>query len=245
MSFRMPRLAALPTLALALAVTGCGPLLPERYEYREEIYLQTDGSATVSVSASEAALVALRGIDLAWTPRARPNRAALRAFFSGPGVIMQAPTFSRRDGRRFVHVNLRVDDVRALDRLTPFAWSRYRFAREGDALVYRQTVGAPSGRPVANAGWTGKERVAFQMHIPSRVLFENATTDVQRGNIVTWKQTLADRLAGVPIDLEVRMESASILYNTLLLFGGTVVAAAITFAVVIWWVVRRGRRATS
>ena len=122
---------------------------------------------------------------------------------------MQTPTFSRRDGRRFVHVTLRVADVGQLDRLAPFAWSRYRFAREGDAL------GVPSdgrarrpGRRSANAGGPGKERVAFRMHIPSRVLFENATTDVQRGNIVAWVQPLADRLAGVPIDLEVRMESA-------------------------------------
>jgi len=37
------------------------------------------------------------------------------------------------------------------------------------------------------------------------------------------------------------MESSSILYSTLILFGLTVVAAALTFGIVIWWVVRRGR----
>ena len=55
-------------------------------------------------------------------------------------------------------------------------------------------------------------------------------------------QPLLQRLEGVPIDLEVRMEPQSILRNTLLLFVATIVAAAATFAVVIWWVVRRGRR---
>ena len=92
-------------------------------------------------------------------------------------------------------------------------------------------------------GWTGNELVAFKMHIPSRVLFENATSNVQRGNIVVWEQLLTDRLAGVPIDVEVQMESESILRHTLLLFGATIVAAAATFAAAIWWVIRRGRGA--
>ena len=57
----------------------------------------------------------------------------------------------------------------------------------------------------------------------------------------TFEQT--DRLAGVPIEIEVRMEQASILIRTLTLFGITVVLAALTFGVVIWWTVRKGRKA--
>lgn len=229
-------------LVLTLTTIGCGGLFREKYEYEEEVVLSIDGAAVVNVSASEAALVALRGIDLDSGPRARPDRAALRAFFGGPGVTMKTPTFSRRDGKRFVHISLDVSDVRVLSRLAPFSWSRYRFDRRGDELVFRQTVGPPAGRSSRTTAWTGKERVAFRMHIPSRVLFENATTDVQRGNIVAWVQPLSDRLAGVPLDLEVRMESASILRNTLTLFAATIAAAALMFAAVIWWVVRRGRR---
>jgi hypothetical protein len=232
-------------VAIASSAAGCGGLLREKYEYEEEIYLAINGSAVVTVSASEAALVALRGIDLRTNVHARPDRAALRAFFSGPGVVVRTPTFSRRNGRRFVHVTLEVPDVRELARLAPFAWSSYRFDRNGDALVYRQLVGPPSGKPLADAGWAGTERVAFRMHVPSRVLFENATTDVERGNIVAWVQPLSARLAGVPLELEVRMESQSILRTTLLLFAGTIAAAAVTFAVVIWWVVRRGRHAAA
>ena len=39
------------------------------------------------------------------------------------------------------------------------------------------------------------------------------------------------------------MEPRSILYSTLLLFGGTVLAAAATFAIVIWLIARKGRAA--
>jgi len=234
-------------LAAVAGVGGCGSLLPERYEYVEEIELSLDGSATVRVSASETALVALRGAPIDPSPESRPDREALRAFFSGSGVTVQTPTFSRRDGRRFAHITLELDDVRRLGSLAPFNWSTYRLTRSGDVVVFRQRVGAPpkgrSARTPAAASRTTSERVAFRMQIPSRVLFENATTDVLRGNIVVWVQPLADRLAGRPVDIEVRMESESILRNTLLMFAATIVAAAATFAVVIWSVIRRGRRA--
>ena len=42
--------------------------------------------------------------------------------------------------------------------------------------------------------------------------------------------------------LEARMETQSILFRTLWLFGLTFVAVAITFALLIWWVLRRGAR---
>ena len=80
------------------------------------------------------------------------------------------------------------------------------------------------------------------MHIPSEIPYHNAPSrKTERGNILRWEQSLAARLHGEPIDVEVRMEPDSILYSTLLLFGFTIVAAAMTFGVVIWWVVRRGR----
>jgi hypothetical protein len=37
------------------------------------------------------------------------------------------------------------------------------------------------------------------------------------------------------------METESILYRTLLLFGSTIVAAALTFVLVLWWIARKGR----
>lgn len=239
------RVPAAVSLLLALTVAGCGGVFKERYEYEEEIQLALDGSAVVNVNASEAALVALRGAPLDAGTHARPDRAALRRLFSGPGVVARTPTFSRRDGRRFVHISLEVSDIRQLPALAPFAWSRYQLTREGDVVVYRQHVGRAAAAPVPGVTWRGDERVAFRLHLPSRILFENGTTDVQRGNIVGWVQQLPHRLAGRPLELEVRMEPQSILYSTLLLFLGTIAAAALTFLAAIWFVVRRGRRAAA
>lgn len=233
-------LVAVCLLASAATTAACGAIFKKDYEYQEELYLGIDGSATVNVNASVAALVALRGVDLDPNSLSRPDPERVRALFASPGVRVKTPKFSSRYGRRFVHVSLDAD-VRQLRRLAPLAWSTYRFEPTGDAITFRQVVGKPSGKAVAEMSWTGSELVAFRVHVPSRVLFENGSSDVQRGNIVAWEQPLADRLAGVPIEMRVDMEAESILYATLLLFGSTVVAVAITFTAVVWWVVRRGR----
>lgn len=230
-------------LVSALLVSACGGgVLKKDYEYEEELYLALDGSAQLNVNASVASLAALHGAELDVDPRARVDRERVRALFEGPGVVVSSPTFSRRDGRRFVHVRLDVDDVRRLPAAGPFAWSRYRFDREGDTFTFRQTVGRAAGRPIGEVGWTGAELVAFRMHLPSKIDYHNAPSrQVERGNILEWEQPLAERLRGEPLDLEVHMQPETILYTTLLLFGATVVAAAVVFALVIWWVARRGR----
>ena len=231
-------------LICALAVSACGvrsPFKPQP-EYEEEIYLALDGTATVNVNASIASLVALRGVDLPTGVRERVDRADVRHFFEGPGATVTSVSLSRRHKRRFAHVSIDVADVRKLSQLAPFAWSRYRLDARGDAVDFQQRVGKPSGRAVSNVGWDGSEIVAFRVHIPSEILFHNAS-GVQRGNILEWDQPLSARLTGEALDLQVNMEPRSILYSTLLLFGGSVLAAAAAFAIAIWLIARKGRPA--
>jgi len=238
-------------LAAAVAAAGCGSgVLKKQYEYEEELYLSLDGSATLSVNASVPALVALRGVDLNVSPRVRFDRDRLRAFYEGPGATVTAVSASRRYGRRFVHVSIDVADVRSLQRLAPFAWSSYRFDRDGDVYEFKQTVGAPAARrAVEDVGWDGSELIAFRLHLPSKIPYHNAPSrKIERGNILEWEQPLTDRLLGAPLDtttgdgiIQVQMETQSILARTLLLFGSTIVAAILMFAAIIWWVSRRGR----
>ena len=229
-------------LIAAFATAACGRVLEKQHEYEEEIYLFLDGTATVNVNASVAALVALRGADLPIDPKARVDRRRVRAFFEGRGARVTRVSLSRRHGRRFVHVGIDVDDIRTLHRLAAFSWSTYRFEREGNVFVYTQTVGKAADHAVGDVGWTGDEVVMFKMHLPSQIPFHNAPSRrTERGNILEWEQPLSERLHGVPVDVQVNLEPETILYSTLLLFGATVVAAAVTFGVVIWWVWRRGR----
>ena len=78
------------------------------------------------------------------------------------------------------------------------------------------------------------------MHLPSRIRFHNAPSKkVERGNILEWEQPLADRRAGLPVGIEVRMDPTSILRRTLLLFAVSGLAALLALAAIIWWVVKR------
>src|SRR5882672_942682 len=183
----------LAAVAAALLLSACGGrLVKKQYEYEEELYLALDGSATLNVNASVPALVALRGIDLNVSPRGRFERERIRGFFQGPDATVTAISSSRREGRRFVHVSVDVADVRTLARLAPFAWSSYRFDRQGDVYEFTQQVGAPAGKAVGDVGWDGSELVAFRYHLPSKI--PSPSREVERGNILEWEQPLADRL---------------------------------------------------
>jgi len=237
------RVWVLVNVVAALALSACGGrLVKKQYEYEEEMYLALDGSATLNVNASVPALVALRGLDLNPSPQTRFDRDRIRRLYEGPGVTVTALSSSRRHGRRFVHVSMNVADVRAFGTLAPFAWSTYKFAREGDVYEFKQAVGSSANKQMPDVGWDGTELTAFRMHLPSRITYHNAPSHrTERGNILEWEQPLADRIHGMPIDIDVQLETQSIFARTMLLFATTVVAALATFALVIWWIARRGQ----
>jgi hypothetical protein len=231
----------------ALAVSAAGCSRGERFrefEYEEEIVLSLDGSATVFVNTSVAALNALRGASFSTAPSAHIDRDAIRSWFSTPVArVTRRPGLSRRHGRRFLHVRLEVDDIARLGEAAPFAWSAYRFDRAGDLFTFRQDVGTSAAKEIGDVGWDGSEGVAFRVHLPSAVVYHNAgAKNLKRGNILVWEQSLRERLRGEPLALEARIESQSILSRTLLLFAASIAAVAMTFAAALWFLVRRGRR---
>ena len=215
-------LIAVITVLATIATTACGGrLFGKQYEYEEDVYLATDGSADLIVNASIPALVALRGLALNPDPSAQVDRDAVRAAYESPNTeVSRVSRPWRRDGRRFVQVRLKVHDIRTLNGSAPFAWSQYALGEENGQRVYQQTVGASALRAgtLKNYGWKGQELVAIRLHMPSRIIDHNARdidtsqgAAVQRGNIVAWEQLLTDRLDGRPIKIEVRMDRQSIL----------------------------------
>ena len=236
------RIRALVALALAAAtVVACGGGgFFRQYEYEEEMYLSLDGTATLYVNSSVPALDALRGAPFDTRSNARLDREAVRALYTTAVTRVTQVTMSRRSNRRFVHVRVGVDDVRRLAEAAPFAWSTYRFERDGDLYMYQQSVGPAANKSVGSVGWNGGELVAFRLHLPSKITYHNTGSPVRRGNILVWEQSLAGRLRGVPLILDARMETQSILYRTLWLFGATFGGVALTFGLVVWWILRRG-----
>ena len=228
-------------VALLLASTGCQGLFRE-YQYEEEIYLKVDGSATVVVNTSLAALTALRGAR-SFDTGDGVDRDGVRAFFESPvGHVTRVSRPWTRYGRRFIQVRVYTDDIRTLGKAPAFAWSAYAFTPRGETVTFVQAMGAPAPLAAAPVAWQGSEIVAIRLHVPAKIQFHNAPSKtVDRGNIVSWEQPLTERLAGQPIKVEVRMERESILAWTLTIFGSAAAAAAVLFIVVIWWVRRKGR----
>lgn len=243
---RAPWCALVAVMVLGMLTAACGRGgIGREYEYEEQVYLELDGSATVVVNASLHALVALRGLPVDPDPSVRFDRGAVRGLYAGPGVtVTRVSQPWRRKGRRFTQVRLEIDDIGRLSQLAPLAWSTISYARDGDQVVYTQRIGAPTGRPAAGANWAGDEIVGFRLHLPSRITFHNAPTrEVERGNILTYEQALSERLNGVPIEIDVRMDRQSIFRRTMTVFGISVAAALALLAVAVWWVHRKGQAA--
>lgn len=245
---------------LTTACSG-GAIFGKQYEYEEDLTLGIDGSATLVVNASLPALAALRGLPVPEDPSASMDADGIRAMFETPVTDVTRVSRSwRRAGRRFVQVRISVDDIRRLSEAPPFAWSTYQFGpgagassglpAEDGRFVYRQVVGDSAFKPgtLKNVGWRGNELVAFRLHLPSRITWHNARdlvtdqpAEIKRGNILAWEQYLSDRLDGRPIEIQVQMESESILHRTLWLFAGAFLAAVLVLVGLIWWTVQRGK----
>jgi len=230
-------------LAIVLAavlLAACGRGIGTEYEFEQDNHLALDGSATVYVNASLPALVALAGLDVPVDPLARLDRTRIRRQFESPVARVQNVRGWRRHGRRFVSVRLDVPDIRALAEAPPFAGSTYSLRREGESYVYSQTLGPTAGRQLSDVGWSGEELVGIRLHLPSRIEYHNAGSDnLRRGNILVWEQAFAERHEGVPLTMDVRVASQSILHSTLWLFGLSAALALTVLGGVVWWMVRR------
>lgn len=251
--FARASLVALMTSALFIA--SCTNPLARQYEYEEQLYLKVDGSATVVVDASLPALVLLRGASFDPSLSGSTDRAGVRRLYESAGCpIDSVSRLWERRGRRFAQIQISVKDLKTLPACPLLSWSTYSLTphpAQPQQLKYLQTLGPPAGRDPGAVNWDGSELVAFKVHAPSRVHFhsvkklDGSDGDPERGNILTWEQTLADRRAGRPLTMEVHMETTSILYTTLWLFGGAFVAAVILLVTLIWLTIRRGRKQAS
>lgn len=230
-------------LAIIGALLGLrGPML-HVYEYQEDVYLSLDGSASVYVSASIPALVALCGVDLSTDPKAPVDRAKLRAAFTGPGVSLSSISTWRRSGRRFVTLRVDATHVSKLSFVGPLARNVFEFSRVKAGYRVREHVGPSANWPVTGVGWDGSELVGYRWHLPAKIESHNTLDEnFLRGNILVWEQPLAARLSGVPLDMQAEMQAESILYGTLWLFATSAAAALVLVALVLWWIVRKGKQ---
>ena len=113
---------------------------------------------------------------------------------------------------------------------------------ERDRLVLEGTWARPKGAP--DIGARDREGLmAVRFHLPSKVYgHKNAAEGVERGNILGWRQDVAQALDGGGLDFGAEMDDRSILISTVILFASAILLALLLLAGVLTLVVRRGRK---
>jgi len=229
----MSRLAV--ALLLALSLRGC-----VAYEFEHEFWIRVDGSGSVTVTARPELWGAMKGL------RASDDdamRQAVRGVFESSGLRVRRVTLTHRAGRPYVFVSADFTDVNRLAGTPAFPDLALSLRPDGENLRLDGRWARPPGLPdVPFAARDGLMAVRF--HLPSKVYsHRNAFGGVERGNIVGWRETVAEGLAGRPLELGALLDRRSILMSTVGLFAIAIAAALSMMAGVLWWVVRKGRKA--
>jgi hypothetical protein len=224
-------------LLMALALRGC-----LSYEYEHEIWLRVDGSGTVSVTGRPALWTAFKGLGSPEDPEGTVTKQAVRALFERSGLAVRRVTLTRRGGHSYLSVSADFSDVGGLSYTPAFPDLRLALVRRDGRLHLEGSWQRPLDMPgVGEAHREGM--LAVRLHLPSRVYsHRNAADGVERGNIVGWRQEVGAALDGGRLELGAEMDEHSILFSTVMLFGGAIALAALLLALAAWAVVRRGRR---
>lgn len=229
----LSRLATLVLLAASLR--GC-----VAYEYDHEFWLRVDGSGSVNVTGRPELWIAFKGLGIRPDAPDDTMRAAARSLFESSGLRVRRATVTRRSGRRYLFLAADFTDVNRLAGTPAFRDLHLGLSLEGDRLLLGGTWLLPATVSRSEAPRDGLMAVRF--HLPSRIYeHKNAPLGVERGNIVGWREDVAEGLDGHPLEIGATMDSRSILGSTVALFATAILAALALLAAAIALVLRRGK----
>ena len=232
---RIARIAAL--LFLAALLQGC--LV---YEYEHEFWLRVDGSGTVYVTGRPGLWAAFKGLGRPDAIDATVTREAARALFERSGLRVRRVTLTRREGRPYLFVSADFDDVNKLSGTAAFPDLKIGVRPEGD----RQHMEGTWVRPAATPDPAGGDReglMAVRFHLSAKVYeHKNAVEGVERGNIVAWRQDVAQALDGRGLEFGATTDRRSILHSTVGLFALTIGLGLSILGLALYLVFRRGQK---
>jgi hypothetical protein len=228
------------TRLVALSLLAAGTRACLTYEYEHEFWLRVDGSGTVNVTGRPALWAAFKGLGDPRNPDPAALREAVRACFEKAGLRVRRVTVTRRGGRPYLFVSADFTDLNALSESPAFPDLRIGLRRVEGRLELDGTWARPPDAPEAGER---EGLMAVRFHLPSKLYSHKGAIDgLERGNIVSWRQTVGDGLDGKPLEVGALMDERSILLSTVLLFGSAILAALAVLVSIFWAVVRRGRR---
>jgi hypothetical protein len=225
------RLATLALLAAALR--GC-----IAYEYEHEFWVRVDGTGRVHTTGRPELWAAFKGARLPADEEGL--KQGVRQLFERSGLRVRRVTVTHRQGLPNVFIAADFEDVNKLPGTPAFPDLRLSLQRQGDQLrldgTWQRPVGTPS--PTRTEGL-----MAVRFHLPSKVYeHKNAVEGVERGNIVAWRQDVAEAVRGAPLSFGAVMDSRSILLSTVSVFAAAIALGLSLVAGAIYLVARKGRR---
>ena len=223
---------AVLALLLAASFRGC-----VAYEFEHEFWVRVGGSGRVNVTARPELWAAMKGLK-----GGTDVRDAVRALFEASGLRVRRVTLTHREGRPYLFVSADFEDVSRLAGTPAFPDLALSLRPDGENLRLEGRWARPPGLPDP-APDQRDGLMAVRFHLPSKVYsHRNAFAGVERGNIVGWRQTVTEGLAGRPLELGAVMDRRSILMSTVGLFASAIAVAVVLFGAALYWVVRAGRR---
>ena len=85
--------------------------------------------------------------------------------------------------------------------------------------------------------------MAVRFHLAAKVYeHKNAAEGVERGNIVAWRQDVAQALDGRGLDFGATMDRRSILHSTVGLFAAAIALGLSVLGLTLYLAFRKGRR---
>ncbi len=210
------------------------------YEYEHEFWVRVDGSGSVSVTGRPELWVAFKGLGRADDPNGTATREAVRELFERSGLSVQRVTLTHRGGRPYLFVSADFADVNRLAGTPAFPdFEKLSLGRAGEKLDFYGIWKRATGRSEKP---TDDGLMAVRFHLPSKVFeHKNAVDGVERGNIVSWRQDVAQGLGGRPLEFGALMGARSILWSTVGLFALAIVAGLGVLALALYLAFRRGR----
>jgi hypothetical protein len=224
-------------LLLAAVLRGC-----VTYEYEHEFWIRVDGSGTVYVSGRPALWAAFKGLPPTEAADEKTILERARGLFEASGLRVRRATLTRRGGQSYLFVSADFADVNKLSATPAFPDLRIALRRGPEQLrIEGQWVAPSDTRGVGQDERDGVMAVRF--HLPSKIYsHDNAFAGVERGNIVSWRQDVAQALAGRSLAFGASLDSRSILWSTVSLFACAILGALLILAGTLYLVLRRGKR---
>lgn len=211
------------------------------YEFEHEFWLKTDGSGSFVVTAPPWVWNAVKNVGDSRNPEATVNEQSVGALFRSATILNPRVRTVTRNRRPYITVAADFSDVNALVGTRAFPDLVVALRREGDRLRLFGVWRRPPSAGTAQGDESGLMAVRF--HLPSEIYdHRNASSGVERGNILSWRQGLGGGLAGAPLDFGATLGTRSVLSATLGLFGLAILTALGLISLIVVLVTRRGRK---